>query len=136
MGDRIRDMLSIFTSVYFRFIIVGIANTVFSILLFLIFVHLSKDRFLFFALLFSYGISILVGHYLQRGLVWVSSGSYIEELRRYVFLGVINLVTNFFLLEFILKFLTIKPIYIQAPLAVCLAALSFFVQKRCVFTKR
>ena len=121
-------------SVYFRFLLVGITNTVFSILLFSIFVHLSEDRFLFFALLFSYTISILVGHYLQRCVVWATSGSYIEELRRYVLLGVMNLVTNYLLLEFILKFLTIRAIYIQAPLAVCLAALSFFVQKRYVFT--
>lgn len=127
-------MTNVSTSVYLRFLLVGIANTVFSVLLFSIFVHLSQDRFLFFALLFSYTISIMVGHYLQRYVVWVTSGSYIEELKRYVLLGVFNLVTNYLLLELILKFLTIKPIYIQALLAICFAAFSFFVQKRYVFT--
>ncbi len=127
-------MLSVITSVYLRFLLVGMTNTVFSILLFSIFVHLSEDRFLFFALLFSHTISVMIGHFLQRCVVWATSGSYIEEFRRYVLWGVINLVTNYLLLEFILKFITIKPIYVQAPLAVCLAVLSFFVQKRYVFT--
>ena len=116
-----------------RFLLVGLWNTIFGLVLFLLFLEVFPFLNYSILLVSSFLISTAQSHFTQRRLVWRSNANYPSELLK--FLGgtsgtfLINLIALPFLVE-VLDW----PIYpSQIFLVACLTILGYFYQKFHVF---
>ena len=116
-----------------KFVVVGVWNTFFGLILFLILLKIFSQSNYFILLVVSFLVSTTQSHSMQRRFVWKSDANYPRELLKF-FVGtsgtfVINLVTLPFFVE-VLNF----PIYLsQILLVLLLTILGYSFQKYLVF---
>jgi putative flippase GtrA len=116
-----------------RYLFVGLLNTIFSVTLFYILLHVFQNLQYQLTLLICFFIANLESHFTQRLLVWESVNPYFSELGRF-FVGAIGMfLINLLLLTFFVDFLDYNTFASQVFLVLILPILNFFFQKHAVF---
>jgi putative flippase GtrA len=116
-----------------RYFIVGLWNTVFGLVLFLLLLNVFSYLNYSMLLVCSFLISTGQSHFMQRRLVWKSKARYGREFLK--FLGVTSgtFLINLLALPLLVEVLN-WPVYrSQILLVICLTLLGYFYQKYHVF---
>lgn len=116
------------------FIIVGGINTAISVSTFVILVFLYRGEISNSILgLISVIPSVIVGYLLQRYKVWKSKERVRKEAPKYVFVTLMQVFLNTFLLWFFTDFLRFDPLIIQGIVTFTLIFASFLIHKYWTF---
>jgi len=118
-----------------KYLIVGIWNTAFGILVFFALSNLLPFWPNFLVLFLSYVISIVQSHFSQRYYVWVSRKPYILELKRFATGYFIQFLLNLVLLEIAINAFSLQRNFCQMFITLIFVIFSFFVNKKFVFLK-
>jgi putative flippase GtrA len=116
-----------------RYVAVGIWNSIFGVLNFLILSRLIEQAPDIFVLAISYAISIVQAHYSQRHLVWMSRAEYLPELFKFASAYLLQFPINVALLMFSEKLFDVSREVRQVLIVVFLTTMFYFVNKRGVF---
>lgn len=116
-----------------RFLFVGLWNTIFGLILFLLLLEVFTSLNYSILLIISFLISSAQSHFTQRRLVWRSNTNYLREFLRYFGWTSGIFLINLLLLPFLVEGLN-WPIYpSQIFMVICLTILGFFFQKYHIF---
>jgi putative flippase GtrA len=119
--------------IQFRYLIVGLWNTVFGIAIFYLLLKFLIGTDYRLLLFITFILANLQSHVTQRTLVWRSEERYFAELIRF-FAGAIGIfVINLLLLTLLVDFLNRKTFESQVFLTLVLTILNYFFQKHAVF---
>lgn len=119
--------------IQFRYLIVGLWNTIFGIGIFYLLLKFLIEIDYRLILFVSLILANLQSHLTQRALVWRSKERYVRELLRF-FIGAIgNFVINLLLLTFLVDFLGYETFRSQVFLTLVLTIANYFFQKHAVF---
>lgn len=119
--------------IQFRYLIVGVWNTIFGIGVFYLLLEFLIRVDYRLILFISFVAANLQSHLTQRALVWRSKERYIPEVVRF-FVGAIGIfVINLSLLTFLVEFLGYETFKSQVVLTLVLTIANYFFQKHAVF---
>jgi len=122
--------------VQFRYLIVGLWNTIFGIAIFYLLLKFLIGTDYRLILFVSFVLANLQSHLTQRVLVWRSQERYFAELIRF-FAGAVGVfVINLFLLTFLVDYLGYATFKSQVFLTLLLTILNYFFQKHAIFKVR
>jgi len=116
-----------------RYAAVGIWNSIFGVLNFIILSRLIKQAPDFLVLAISYVISIVQSHFSQRNLVWISTAQYLPELLKFASAYLLQFLINVALLTISESLIDFSREVRQVFIVVFLTAVFYFVNKRGVF---
>ena len=119
-----------------RFILVGIWNTLFGYLVFVVLVYVfpfGEDDSVW-VLLITYLISGLQSYFAQRVLVWNSKAEIPLELLKFVLVTICGFLLNWILLHSLHKFLMESILLAQLVAILMTTIATFFVLKNFAFT--
>jgi len=119
-----------------RFFIIGLWNTFFSIVLFYLLLRSFPFWNYQFLLLYSFVVSTIQSHFMQRFFVWQSKDRYISELLRFFFNTIVLYIVNALLLPLIIIVSGLGVFYSQVLITFFLAIFSYYLQKLFVFKIR
>jgi putative flippase GtrA len=129
-------LLSRLESVQFRYLIGGIWNSIFGIVLFGILLLLLEDRIGYLGVLtISMPISITQSHYVQRKFVWSTSSNYKQELMRFSLVYALQYFLNLALLWTAVEFLEFEVFYSQLVIVGFLIVASYLLNKKWTFSR-
>ena len=118
-----------------RYLLVGIWNSIFGVVNFLVFstyFPVLNDTVL---LALSYSISIIHAHFTQRHFVWQSSARYLPELTRFSVSYLAQFILNLVLFVVSAKIFDVSRNLRQLGIVLFLTIFFFFINKRKVFQK-
>ncbi len=119
--------------IQFRYLIVGVWNTIFGIGIFYLLLKFLIGVDYRIILFISFVLANLQSHFTQRAIVWRSDEQYLSELARF-FMGAVGIfVINLLLLTFLVEFFGYKTFETQVFLTFLLTILNYFFQKHTVF---
>lgn len=119
--------------IQFRYLIVGVWNTIFGIGIFYLLLKFLIGVDYRLILFISFVLANLQSHLTQRALVWRSKERFVPELIRF-FIGAIGIfVINLLLLTFLVDFLGYQTFESQVLLTFVLTIANYFFQKHTVF---
>ena len=119
--------------IQFRYLIVGVWNTIFGIGIFYFLLKLLIGVDYRLILFISFVLANLQSHLTQRALVWRSKERYVRELLRF-FVGAVGIfVVNLLILTFMVDFLGYETFESQVLLTLVLTIANYFFQKHAVF---
>jgi len=119
--------------IQFRYLIVGLWNTIFGIGVFYLLLKSLIGADYRLILFLSFVLANLQSHLTQRTLVWRSEEGYFAELARF-FVGAIGIfIINLLLLTLLVDFLGYATFESQVFLTLLLTILNYFFQKHAVF---
>jgi len=122
--------------IQFRYLIVGLWNTIFGIAIFYLLLKFLIGTDYRLILFVSFVLANLQSHLTQRVLVWRSQERYFAELIRF-FAGAVGVfVINLFLLTFLVDYLGYATFESQVFLTLLLTILNYFFQKHDIFKVR
>ena len=119
-----------------RFILVGIWNTLFGYLVFVVLIYvfpIGEDDSVW-VLLITYLISGLQSYFAQRVLVWNSKAEIPLELLKFVLVTICGFLLNWILLHLLHKFLMESILLAQLVAILMTTIATFFVLKNFAFT--
>jgi len=126
--------VKIFGTTEVKYVIAGIWNSIFGVVLFATLLHLFEDELSYAITLgFSYPISIVQSHYVQRGFVWESSYSYKKELTRFGAVYLFQFAANLTLLSIAVEILGFPVLISQIVIVAILILISFVINKKWTF---
>jgi putative flippase GtrA len=118
-----------------RYVLAGIWNSLFGIALFASLMHLFSSSLNYGVILgFSYTISIVQSHFVQRKYVWSSNFGYRKELFRFGLVYVGQFIANLGLLAFMVEVLEQKVLPSQIIITGFLIGISFLINKKWTFS--
>lgn len=128
--------LSRLENVQFRYLIGGIWNSIFGIVLFGILLLLLEDQIGYLGVLtISMPISIIQSHYVQRKFVWSTSSNYKQELMRFSLVYALQYFLNLALLWTAVEFLEFEVFYSQLVIVGFLIVASYLLNKKWTFSR-
>jgi putative flippase GtrA len=116
-----------------RYAAVGIWNSIFGVLNFIILSQLIKQAPDVLVLAISYAISIVQAHYSQRHLVWKSKAEYLPELLKFASAYLLQFFINVALLVISEDLVDVSREVRQVLIVALLTVVFYFVNKRGVF---
>jgi putative flippase GtrA len=126
--------VKIFGTTEVKYVIAGIWNSIFGVVLFATLLHLFEDELSYAITLgFSYPISIVQSHYVQRRFVWESSYSYKKELTRFGAVYLFQFAANLTLLSIAVEILGFPVLISQIVIVAILILISFVINKKWTF---
>lgn len=126
--------MKIFGTTEVKYVIAGIWNSIFGVVLFATLIHLFEDELGYALILgFSYPISIVQSHYVQRRFVWESSYSYKRELTRFGAVYLFQFAANLTLLSIAVEILGFPVLIAQIVIVAILILISFVINKKWTF---
>lgn len=126
--------MKIFGTTEVKYVIAGIWNSIFGVVLFATLLHLFEDELSYAITLgFSYPISIVQSHYVQRRFVWESSYSYKKELTRFGAVYLFQFAANLTLLSIAVEILGFPVLISQIVIVAILILISFVINKKWTF---
>jgi hypothetical protein len=121
---------------YIKYIYIGIWNTLFSLVLFRVFLWLFQDLHYQFILLMTFICSNIQSHFTQRKFVWGANNHYLYELIRFYASSVASYFANVVLLAVLVRSTTFNIFTLQLAVTVLLLGFSFLSHSKLVFKKR
>ena len=119
--------------IQFRYLIVGVWNTIFGIGIFYLLLKFLIGVDYRLVLFISFILANLQSHLTQRALVWRSTERYVRELLRF-FVGAVGIfVVNLLILTLMVDFLGYETFESQVLLTLVLTIANYFFQKHAVF---
>ncbi len=126
--------MKIFGKTEVRYLIAGIWNSIFGVVLFATLIKYFEDSLGYVIILgISYPISIVQSHYVQRRFVWESSYSYKKELSRFGAVYLFQFATNLMLLSIAVEILGFPVLISQIVIVAILILISFVINKKWTF---
>jgi len=129
--------IKIFSNVKHRYIVFGIWNWFFGLLVFLVLSLFFKSTLHYNLLvLISYLISSTQAHFIQRKFVWRSNNRYPSELIRFILSYMGMFVSNILILTIIVNVTNFSPTVLQLIISPTLIIFMYIVNKTFVFRIR
>ncbi len=116
-----------------RYAAVGIWNSIFGVLNFIILSQLIEQARDVIVLAISYAISIVQAHYSQRHLVWKSKAEYLPELLMFASAYLLQFLINVALLVISEDIVDVSREVRQVLIVALLTVVFYFVNRRGVF---
>ena len=119
-----------------RYIVLGLANTVFGYLVFFILYSLlQKQLEMSIIFILSAAISVSESFYVQKKYVWRSSENWKREARRFALTFVIVFFINLGALSVASRFTNLDLRWVQLPILVLISIGLFFTHKNWTFER-
>lgn len=118
----------------FKFLAVGIWNTVFAVVIFGALLFAFEDRISYVVILtISSSIAIVQSHLTQRKFVWATRASYSRELARFSLVYGAQYILNLMLLWIAVEIWSLPVFYSQIVIAGILIVTSYIVSSKWTF---
>ena len=121
------------TNSLIRYLVVGIWNTLFGVILLYTLFFLFNKKYYEYELFTTYVLGTAQSYSTQRLLVWKSSASRQSEFTRFAFASILQYVLNAVMLFFAVHVLKIDVNYAAFPITIIVACLFYFVSRKLVF---
>lgn len=126
-----------FRSTGIRYFIVGIWNTTFSYLLFILLLKQNLYTLSYLhCLLLAGGIGILQSFITQKKIVWKTTSNYVQEFKNFTLASLLQIGLNFILLYILVDKMKLNEAFAQLLLTLVLASIMFLVQNTFVFRQK
>ena len=117
-----------------RYLIFGVWNWLFGVIVFLVLTYFLKTTVHYNLLVFfSYVISSTQAHFIQRKFVWFSNNYYPAELLKFILSYIGMFISNIILLTALVSITNLSPTLLQLFIAPILVIFMYFVNKIFVF---
>lgn len=123
-------------STIFRFLLIGVWNTAFGLILFTILLSLLGQARYQTAFWISSAISVVQAFIMQRLVVWKSSNAMSKEFFRFATTYAVTIGLNYFLLATAVTNLDFDPLISQYLITAALVVASYFANRYWVFNSR
>jgi len=116
-----------------KYIYVGVWNTIFSLAIFQILLHFCPVLHYQVILFITFLIANFQSHFTQRKFVWKSKKNYFVEFAQFLLGSVFSYMINVVALAILIRITTIRLIYIQSVITICLLAFSYVLHSKIIF---
>jgi putative flippase GtrA len=120
-----------------RYLIGGIANTIFGYASFVLLIHCFSDQFHYLILLVAnFFIAVTFAFFVLKKFVFRSKGGFSGELLKNYLVYGLALIANAVLLVFLVENIDLNVLFAQAICAVATPLLTYFVHRYYTFANR
>jgi putative flippase GtrA len=117
-----------------RYLIFGVWNTIFGIIVFVSFYNILKNEVHYLAiLLLAQSVGVIQSHYTQRRFVWKSNNNYAQELFKFSSVYLFATILNSLMLAALVENNYLDVIPAQLLCALVIIVVMYFAQKKCTF---
>lgn len=130
----LHNMITIFRTR--KYVYVGVWNTIFSLAIFQILLYFCPALHYQIILLITFLVANFQSHFTQRKIVWKSKKNYFIEFTQFLSGSVFSYMINVVALAILTRITTIRLMYIQFVITVCLLTFSYFLHLKIIFNSK
>ena len=137
MANIVKYIKSLWRSKQFRFLIIGVINTLFGLSIFPILYFLFTDYGVNYQTLLVVGwfLSTAFSFSTNKKIVFKSQINLLSEYTKYIGFHFLLLIINLFFLTALVNCLKLNPVGIQLAFGLAMAIISYFFHNYITFTK-